>query len=876
MSKKILKWIGGIILVVLILAIATPFLFKGKIQELVVETINKNIKAEVTFEKVDLSLLKNFPKATVIVKNLSVVNEAPFEGDTLFFAEDIGLRMSVMELFKGKNQPMAIEGIGVKNALVHVIVNEEGVANYDIVLTEEEDKEEEESETDAAFSLALQKYGIENLDLIYTDRSSDMQFRVRDLQHSGSGNLADNILDLDTKSKAKVSFEKEGTRWLNNVSLALKAVIGMDLTTNTYTFKENEALINQLPLSFDGSLQLLEDGQVYDLAFATPNSSFKNFLGLVPEAYSGDIQKVNTEGEFRVEGEIKGKLTDTHIPQMAIVLASDKASFKYPDLPKSVDNIVLDAKIMNETGLMKDTYVLLNRLAFQIDQDVFNAHATIKNVTENAMVDAQLKGVVNLANLTQAYPVQLDKPLSGVLKADVNTHFDMNSVEKNQYQNIRNSGSMVLSGFNFESEEMAKPLHIGEASLTFSPTQVRLTKLDLKTGDTDLLASGSLDNFYGFLFGKQELKGNFNLNSTNFVVADLLKAEEPQEGKASASSSASSDSEPLKIPSFLDCTIHANAKSVTYDNLVMKNVVGTLVIKDEKALLKNMKTDIFDGQIAFDGSVSTKEKTPDFDMTLGLNSLDIGKSFTELGVLKAIAPIAGIISGKINSTVKLNGKLDANTLSPVMGSLSGDLLGQLLATKLEPENSKLMTALTQNINFIDLNKLNLDNIKTHLVFNDGKVQVKPFDIKYQDISVQVGGEHGFDKSMNYSLNFDVPAKYLGKELSGALSKLSASEVDKLGPIPVKVGLTGSFNSPKVTTDMKEVASNLATQLIEQQKNELIGKGTDALSNLLGGGKKEEATEESKTDKQESQEDKKEEIINKVGEGLKDLFGKKKK
>ena len=106
---KILKWTGGIILLVLLLVVATPFLFKGKVQDLVVETINKNLKAQVAFDEVDLSLLKSFPKATVIIKNLSIVNEAPFEGDTLFRAADIGLKMSVMELFKDDPNIRSIE-----------------------------------------------------------------------------------------------------------------------------------------------------------------------------------------------------------------------------------------------------------------------------------------------------------------------------------------------------------------------------------------------------------------------------------------------------------------------------------------------------------------------------------------------------------------------------------------------------------------------------------------------------------------------------------------------------------------------------------------------------------------------------------------------
>ncbi|MBW3518182.1 AsmA-like C-terminal region-containing protein [Flavobacterium sp. NKUCC04_CG] len=875
MKKKVFIISAAVVGFLLLFLFTAPFIFRGKIESMVLETINKKLTAEVAYDKVDLSLFTNFPKASISISKLSIVNQAPFAGDTLLFAEHIHLKMSMMELFNGADKPMNIEGVDVQNAAINVLINEAGVANYDIAIKDEED--EQDPSNDSPFSLNLNQYALNNIKLVYHDLSSKMKMVVSELNHSGSGNLAQNILDLDTQSQAKVSFEKDGTALLNNVNLGLKAVIGMDLEKNLYTFKENEATINQLPLKFNGTIQLLAEGQEYHLDFATPDSSFKNFLALIPEAYAGDIQKVKTEGEFRVSGKVNGKLTETAFPKMEIVMASDKASFQYPDLPKAIRNIALDAKIINDTGLINDTYVLLNKLNFQIDQDVFKAEASIKNIMDNALVNAKLNGIVNLANLSKAYPIKLEKPLTGILKADVVTQFDMKSVETNQYQNIKNTGSISLTNFNYESEEMAKPLQIKEAALVFNPNQVRLNRLELKTGTTDLLATGTLDNFYGFLFSKQNLKGNFALNSNNFVVSDILKASDTPTDKTEteAKKMATAKKEPLKIPSFLDCTITANAKTVVYDDLTLKNVVGKLIIKDEAVHFQNMKTDVFDGQIAFNGNVSTKTAVPTFDMNLGLQALDIAKSFSQIDMLKRIAPIAGVINGKINSNIKLNGKLDGLELTPIMSSLTGDLLGQLLSTKIDANNSKLLTALDSNLKFVDLNKLNLDNLKMHLELKDGKVKVNPFDLKYQDIKVVVGGEHGLDQTINYKLNFDVPAKYLGDDISGVLSKLSATDMAALKNIPIQVGLTGDFSKPKVTTDLNQAVTNLSNQIIATQKDKLINQGSNALSNLLGGGKKDSNTD-TKTPEETQKEAKKEETINKIGEGLKDLFGKKKK
>jgi hypothetical protein len=101
------------------------------------------------------------------------------------------------------------------------------------------------------------------------------------------------------------------------------------------------------------------------LKFKTPTSSFQNFLGLIPSAYAGNLKDVKTTGDFTVAGFAKGIYSDKTVPKFNLAIASNNASFQYPNLPKSVQNIVIDTKIINETGLLNDTYVNLDQIIFQ-------------------------------------------------------------------------------------------------------------------------------------------------------------------------------------------------------------------------------------------------------------------------------------------------------------------------------------------------------------------------------------------------------------------------------------------------------------------------------------------------------------------------------
>lgn len=865
MLKKILKISGISFLVIILLLVAAPYLFKDKIKEMITKTLNENVNANIAFEEVDLSFFKSFPKANVTIEKLSIITKAPFEKDTLLYAGETHVTMRMTELFKGENEAMQLESFSVVDGIVNIIFNKDGLGNFDIALKDEKEKKSSEKKP---FTLKIQEYGLENVKFTYSDEASKMKMILDSIYHEGTGNFAAQKLDLETKTSAKLSFVLDKMNYMNKVAISLEAVLGIDLEKSKYEFKNNKALINQLPLEFNGFIQMVDAGQVYDLTFNTPTSDFKNFLGLVPADYSGDIDKVKTTGQFSVNGKVKGNLTETTIPAFDVKIASNNASFQYPDLPKSVKNIVIDTHIINETGLLNDTFVNLKQLSFAIDQDVFNVNATIKNIATNALVDAQLKGTINLANVSKAYPVKLDKPLTGILKADVKTKFDMQSVEKAQYQNIQNSGTASLIGFTYDGPEMAKPFTINEAAVAFTTHQIRLTKLEAKTGSSDLQATGTLDNLYGFMFKNQILKGNFSMNSNKLIVSDFMapSTTTTDEGKKTT--------EAVKIPSFLDCSITAKAKTVVYDNLNLQNVSGNLVVRAETVTLNNLKMDVFSGKIGLSGSVSTKGKTPVFKMNLGLDKVSIAETFTQLDMMKSIAPIAGVINGKLNSTIQLSGDLQ-NDMTPNLKTISGDLVGQLLSTTVNEKNSALLSQLGSKVKFLDPSKLNLNDVKASLSFKDGKVTVKPFDIKYQDINVTIAGSHGFDQSMNYNVKFDVPAKYLGSEATSLLAKLTPSDQKKIDNIPVNAVIGGNFKQPKITTDMQQASKNLANQVLKMQKDKYIDKGTSALNNLLGGNKA-NATKTDTTKTTTPKEDLKNTVKDKASDALKGLFGKKKK
>lgn len=839
--KRILKIVGITFIVVLIAAIASPFLFKDKLQDLLKKTINENLNATVSWESLEVSLLSNFPKATVALNDFLIVNNTPFKGDTLAQGKDLKIEMGIKQLFKKASQdPIKIDALQLDEAIVHLKINKEGKANYDIVKTSTVDSPAIAKDTNIAepFVFDLAHYEINNSTIAYSDEASNTFFVINNLDHEGNGDFSAVESTLSTSTKGDISLDIEDTNYIRGQHIELDAAIELDLENQKYTFKENKGTINALPLTFDGFVQLVDDNTTMDITFETPDSNFKNFLAVIPQEYARNLDGVDTSGDFRVSGKIKGNVTENTIPTLDIAIVSNNASFKYPDLPKRMEGINIDARILNTTGIVDNSYILINALNFRIDDDVFSANGSVKNLTANMFVNLALKGRLNLANIEKVYPIGLEEPLLGIINADFSTNFDMASVENKNYQNIKSSGTASLQDFNYSSPELARPIAISNASVNFKPGIISLDRFNGTTGATDINATGTIENLIPFVMSQEDLKGRFKVTSNVFDMNDFMVSESGSTGQSDTDNEErNTGASSVKIPDFLNAGLDFTANKVIYDDLTLTEVAGSVTIQDESANLSDLTSSIFGGKAGLSGNVSTKNNTPVFNVALDLSKIDIDQSFSNLPLLKSLAPIAKALQGALSTKISLQGRLDEN-LSPILNTIEGNAIAQVETTDIQTSNMPLLAALDSKLDFINIADLNLETLTTGLDFKDGHVIVSPFDFKIKGVTVNVNGGHSFENVMDYTIDLDVPASYLGKDVSGLLSKLTAQERERLH-VPLPIVLSGSFTNPTIKVNSQAAISNLSNQIIEIQKQHLKDKGNDILQDVLsekvGGG-----------------------------------------
>ena len=99
--KKFLKIFGFTILFLIILIIALPIVFKGKIVEKVKEEANNNLNAKVNFGDFDLGLISTFPNFNFSIDDITVDGINQFEGTQLANIKNLSLKVDLMSLISG-------------------------------------------------------------------------------------------------------------------------------------------------------------------------------------------------------------------------------------------------------------------------------------------------------------------------------------------------------------------------------------------------------------------------------------------------------------------------------------------------------------------------------------------------------------------------------------------------------------------------------------------------------------------------------------------------------------------------------------------------------------------------------------------------------
>lgn len=559
------------------------------------------------------------------------------------------------------------------------------------------------------------------------------------------------------------------------------------------------------------------------------------------------------------------------IPAIDASMSLADGYVKSAEFPLPLQDLKFNSTIKNTSGKIAETFIAVKDFSMNMDGEKFTADMLIQNLDDYTW-DVNAKGGIDLEKITKVFPME-GMTLAGQVKADLQTKGKMSDLDAKRYDKLPTSGSATLTNFKYITKDLP-PVALSKADMSFDPKNVNLKQLTGTIGKSDFDVKGSVSNYIGYVFGKNELlKGNVTFNSTLLDLNEFMTESETPTVQDTTGYSV------ILVPQNVDFVLTSNVKTIKMMDYTMSNAKGDVVVKDGIANLSGLTFDMLGGSFVVNGSYSTKDpKHPKYDLGLKIQNLSISQAATSFSLVKTFAPVAGLVNGKFSTDFRLNGELLQN-FSPNLNTVNGDGLVNIAQASLK--DSKLVSGITSLTKLDNTDEVTMKDVLMATSIRDGKLTVKPFDVKFGSYKTTVAGSTGIDGSIDYNLKMDVPAGKLGTQFNSFLNKYSGTKTDPNAPIPVTIGLGGTVTKPSpklLMSEQKEQAKEAATEAIKQEASK---KAESLVKDLLN---KKDPKKDSKTDtaktvsdttktkSKSSTEKAKDDAVNKI----QDLLKKKKK
>ena len=104
--KKHIKYFLRILLIIITLIFVSTLLinkiYGEKIQEKITAKLSKQVNTKIESSRITLSLIRDFPAASIKVEDLVVFEANGFSDDTLIYAQNMGLSFNIADLIRKK------------------------------------------------------------------------------------------------------------------------------------------------------------------------------------------------------------------------------------------------------------------------------------------------------------------------------------------------------------------------------------------------------------------------------------------------------------------------------------------------------------------------------------------------------------------------------------------------------------------------------------------------------------------------------------------------------------------------------------------------------------------------------------------------------
>ncbi|MBN2613289.1 MAG: hypothetical protein JXB00_17180 [Bacteroidales bacterium] len=819
-NKKVLLFSLLIPAIVLLAGFIFSVSYEDAVIKILKKYLDKHLTTEIEVSRIDFSVFKKFPNATVEFRNMVAKSGVGFNTrefkkntDTLMTAKSVFFEFSILHLLKGDYK---LKNIFISNGEVNLFIDREGLKNFSVW-------ESGKAENQEAINFSLQNIILLNTGITYKDLSNNISLVSETRRLQVKADFAEKGSHIAIKGDLDVKGMDIGPSYKLPVSL-FKVDLDMDISKNAFRLKKSLVSSGKMNVKFSGEVKRYKANTVL-ISFQCSRAGINKLIRFYPGEIDFIQKKYQVSGLVDFNGTLKGTLSKGHNPLVNISFNVSNGVLSNRQNKKKLSGIRLKGDYTNGVKRISATS-MLNISDFYVGQDKSSFTGSMKlngfNPSDAEMV---LKSKIEVNEFLKFLNVDTIEQVSGtitsniVLKGRITT---FKSFNKKDIVALSNEGSLTLNDFSFKIKGSEPVISNANGEILLGDI-IKLSEVNFKVKENSFKVSGNFSNLPEFLFLKDFLYAEANVESEFLDLKSLT-----------GQNNSGNESKKFEFPEKIYLKSNFFIKTFVYGKFSADNVSGSVTYKPKEFDFEKFTFNAAEGSVSGLAKVNqTAENKTGVACQSVLSNVDIQKLFISMNNFSQ-----DVIHHK-NIKGKISGALDFSALWDEKLQLMGNTV--LANSNFEIINGELidydpMLGLSKYIDVNELKAIKFSTLKNQIYIKDKVITIPEMDINSSAFNIKGMGVHRFDNSYEYRIQVELSEILARKarKKRKEIEEFGMVEEDGLGKLTLPIRIAGKGNIYEVTLDRRRAIDGFRKSLMKEKEElesifnpeEKVNKKTD--------------------------------------------------
>lgn len=785
--KKVLAYTLIALVVLLVSVAGLLYFYKDRVIQQFIREANKSLGTPVNIGKIDVTLLEDFPRVSIVFHDVYVEDSHPGKYP-LLTAKVVSFSLNPWEVYQGNYR---VEGLRVTGSETNLKVDRSGKTNYAIV----------KSGTGSAGSVSfdLKNVRLSDSKVSYVDLSVTQHHTFSSQDMSAMILARGDTYQITASGDVTIGQIGIGrSRFLEEKTFAVNAALDYNDVAKTLLIQPSTLTIGDNTFEVQGDYEFREKNEI-DLRIQGRDTDVQSLLALLPPSTSRRFAKYESRGDVYFDATLRGEISPKRSPSFTVSFGFKEVTLVHPDYKSNLEHVYLEGSFQSPSlSVFERAELSLKNISASLNGTPVEGNFHLRNF-DDPFVSLEFHGEPEARDLLNFYPLPDVTDVSGRLKAHVSLTGQLALLKnKATAQQVKTEGTVELDSLDFTFGKQKLRLAGLTGTLQFNNNDLAMSNLKGSFEQSDFLINGFFKNIVTYaIFDNQPIGIEADLVSGYLDVDRLFEVGFSETG---------SGPYVFSISPALNLNFNCQVDSLNFKRFHARRVKGDLLVKGQVAVSRNINLEAMGGSLQLSGIVDARNpKAIDLITSATFRKIQLDSLFYVFDNFRQGFIGHQHLKGEADAEISLEA-----TLNEALRIFPETLIADASTTirKGELNDFAPLRGLSKYLDDEGLNHLRFADLKNEIHIEKKTIYIPAMEIRSNVTSLVVSGTHHFDKRIDYR----VIAPLRNKKKIDPDEAFGAIEEDLQGRSKIYLKITGTTDDYTIQYDQVAVRKKIASDI----------------------------------------------------------------